>query len=170
MATPTASARTASAYTTRPAVTAPGILLGLGLGGFIDGIMLHQILQWHNMLSAQLPPTTMDAMRVSMTWDGYFDVAVWALTLIGAVLLWRAGRRGAALPSGAAFGGQLLLGWGVFNLVEGLIDHHLLDIHHVVDVPRHEPLFDWLFLGIGGVLFIAVGWALSRSGGRAGDT
>ncbi|MGZ5240675.1 MAG: DUF2243 domain-containing protein, partial [Caldimonas sp.] len=34
----------ASATTSFPA--AAGILFGLGLGGFFDGIVLHQILQW----------------------------------------------------------------------------------------------------------------------------
>jgi uncharacterized membrane protein len=29
----------------------PGLLLGLGLGGFIDGIVMHQILQWHHLLT-----------------------------------------------------------------------------------------------------------------------
>jgi hypothetical protein len=29
-----------------------GILLGLGLGGFFDGIVLHQILQWHHMATS----------------------------------------------------------------------------------------------------------------------
>ena len=47
-----------------------GIVLGLGLGGFVDGITLHQIMQWHNMGSAVLPPTTMDAMAHNMVWDG----------------------------------------------------------------------------------------------------
>ncbi|MCK1539441.1 DUF2243 domain-containing protein, partial [Bradyrhizobium sp. 176] len=28
-----------------------GVLLGLGLGGFFDGIVFHQLLQWHHMLS-----------------------------------------------------------------------------------------------------------------------
>ena len=39
--------------------SAPGILLGIGLGGFVDGIVLHQILQWHHMLSSEgdYPPT-----------------------------------------------------------------------------------------------------------------
>ena len=45
-----------------------GIVLGLGLGGFVDGITLHQIMQWHNMGSAVLPPTTMDAWL--KTWCG----------------------------------------------------------------------------------------------------
>ena len=34
-----------------------GVVLGLGLGGFVDGITLHQIMQWRNMGSAVLPPT-----------------------------------------------------------------------------------------------------------------
>ena len=46
-------------------VSKAGILLGIGLGGFVDGIALHQIAQWHNMGSAILPPTTMDAMKIS---------------------------------------------------------------------------------------------------------
>jgi uncharacterized membrane protein len=36
-------------------VGAGSVLLGLGLGGFFDGIVLHQILQWHHMLSAVKP-------------------------------------------------------------------------------------------------------------------
>ncbi|MFH9118580.1 DUF2243 domain-containing protein [Streptomyces globisporus] len=32
----------------------PGIILGVGLGGFVDGILLHQLLQWHHMLRGHL--------------------------------------------------------------------------------------------------------------------
>jgi uncharacterized membrane protein len=28
------------------------VWLGIGLGGFVDGIVLHQILQWHHMSTA----------------------------------------------------------------------------------------------------------------------
>jgi hypothetical protein len=42
--------------------TAAGVTLGIGLGGFLDGIVLHQIAQWHNMGSAVVPPVTMEAM------------------------------------------------------------------------------------------------------------
>ena len=146
--------------------TTPGILLGLGLGGFVDGIFLHQIAQWHNMGSAVLPPTTMAAMQQNMRWDGWFHVASLLLTLAGVYLLLRDVRAGLRLPSARAFTGQLVLGWGVFNLVEGAIDHHLLELHHVRDVPVHVPLYDWLFLGLGGVGLIALGWLLSREGHR----
>ena len=143
----------------------PGVVLGLGLGGFVDGIALHQIAQWHNMGSAVLPPTTMESMKQNMAWDGWFHVATLALTIAGAYLLLRDARAGVPLPGAGAFTGLLLLGWGIFNLVEGLIDHHLLNIHHVRDVPAHVPLYDWLFLGIGGVGLIVIGWFMSRTDG-----
>ncbi len=146
-----------------PASRWPGLVLGLGLGGFADGIALHQIAQWHNMGSAVLPPTTMEAMKRNMAWDGWFHVATLVLTVTGIYLLLRDARRGMRLPGAGAFTGQLLLGWGVFNLVEGIVDHHLLDIHHVRDVPAHVPAYDWVFLLVGGVGLIVVGWLMSRS-------
>ena len=142
--------------------TAPGLVLGVGLGGLVDGWLLHQILQWHNMLSARIPPTSMAAMRENMTADGFFDAGSWAIVLAGVVMLWAAGRRGET-PGGRRFAGQLVAGWGLFNLVEGIVDHHLLQLHHVVDVPVHVPLDDWLFLAVGGVLFLVVGGAMARA-------
>ena len=143
-----------------------GIVLGLGLGGFADGIALHQIAQWHNMGSAVLPPTTMDAMKQNMAWDGWFHAATWLLTIVGVFMLLRHARAGRSLPTATALTGQMMLGWGAFNLIEGVIDHHVLDLHHVRDLPVHVPLYDWLFLGLGGIGFIAVGWMLIRSGAR----
>ena len=146
-------------------VTAAGILLGIGLGGFVDGIVLHQILQWHNMVSNWIPPTTMEAMSVNMLWDGIFHAAVWLVTLTGVLLLWRAAFRRAAIPTLPAFVGQLFLGWGLFNLVEGIIDHQILGVHYVRQVPNYT-IYNLTFLAIGGVLFILVGWMLMRAGKR----
>ena len=146
--------------------TAPGLVLGVGLGGLVDGWLLHQILQWHNMLSARIPPATMAAMRANMTADGFFDAASWAIVVAGVCLLWAAGRRG-TLPGGRRFAGQLIAGWGLFNLVEGIVDHHLLQLHHVVDLPVHVPLYDWLFLAIGGVLLLALGRVMMRASTHA---
>jgi uncharacterized membrane protein len=139
-----------------------GIMLGMGLGGFVDGILLHQIIHWHNMGSAILPPTTLPAIEQNMAWDGLFHLAVWTCTVIGVYWLLADGRRPGVLPSPAGFTGLLLLGWGLFNLVEGLIDHHLLGLHHVRDLPHHVPVYDWLFLLIGGAGFIALGLSLYR--------
>lgn len=139
-----------------------GIVIGIGLGGFIDGIALHQIAQWHNMGSAVLPPVTMHAMKTNMLWDGLFHAFTWLVTLGGVLWLWQDARNRRPAPPLRVFCGELLLGWGVFNLVEGIIDHHLLDLHHVRDLPAHVPAYDWIFLALGGVMLIAVGWVMSR--------
>jgi uncharacterized membrane protein len=138
-----------------------GVTLGVGLGGFVDGILLHQIVHWHNMGSAVLPPDSMPALQANMRWDGLFHAAVWTITVAGTYLLLHDGRHG-MLPSPVAFTGQLLMGWGLFNLVEGLIDHHILQLHHVHDLPIHLPVYDWLFLGFGGVGLLLAGWSMSR--------
>jgi uncharacterized membrane protein len=144
--------------------TRPGITLGVGLGGFADGIALHQLLQWHNMLSSAVPPVTMDAMRTNMRADGLFHGGVWLATLLGVYWLLADARGGRALPSPRRFTGQMLLGWGAFNVVEGVADHLLLDVHHVRDLPTHVPLYDWLFLLVGGAGLLLLGWLLAREG------
>jgi uncharacterized membrane protein len=150
-----------------PRLTA-GIVLGIGLGGFVDGIALHQIAQWHNMGSAVLPPTSMEAMRRNMLWDGLFHSATWIVTVIGVYML-RADPQGEHTPrTVTALTGELLLGWGAFNLIESIVDHHLLNLHHVRDLPVHVPLYDWVFLAIGGFGLLAIGWLL-MSGRRSVD-
>ena len=47
-----AAATGAPAGRTAAEIRLPGIILGVGLGGFVDGIVLHQVLQWHHMLSS----------------------------------------------------------------------------------------------------------------------
>jgi uncharacterized membrane protein len=140
-----------------------GVVLGAGLGGFADGIVLHQIAQWHNMGSAVLPPVTMEAMSRNMVWDGLFHLLTWTVTLLGVFMLWAAARSSALPDSPVAFGGELIFGWGAFNLVEGIVDHHLLGLHHVRDLPAHVPLYDWMFLGVGGIGFLLIGSSLKQS-------
>ena len=110
---------------------AAATLIGIGMGGFVDGIVLHQILQWHHMLSVPMPPTDLLSVKVNMVWDGLFHAFTWIVTFIGLLLLWRAGQRNDVPRTTLIFAGSLALGWGLFNVVEGLIDHQLLGIHHV---------------------------------------
>ena len=143
-----------------------GLVLGLGLGGFADGITLHQIAHWHNMGSAVVPPHTMAAMALNMRWDGYDHLSTLLITIAGVLMLWSEGRRGHAPSRASVLVGQMILGWGIFNMVEGVIDHHILELHHVRDLPVHVPAYDWIFLGVGGVLFIAIGLTLARDDAR----
>lgn len=138
-------------------------LLGMGLGGFADGILFHQIFQLHNMLSARYPPTSVTNLEITMFWDGVFHAGTWCLTALGLALLWRAFLRGEVERSTRTFVGGLALGWGLFNLVEGVIDHHLLHLHHVTENPDHL-VWDLAFLGSGLALSLA-GLVLLRGGG-----
>ena len=119
----------------RAGIVAAGMLLGIGLGGFMDGIVLHQILQWHNMLSSIVPPIDLFAMKYNMVWDGVFHAFSWVTTLVGVSVLWRVLNQPSTAPRSpwptSILVGAFLLGWGGFNFLEGLIDHNLLGIHHV---------------------------------------
>jgi uncharacterized membrane protein len=61
------AARTAGYVITVLPSRSAGLLHGLGLGGFIDGILLHQILQWHHMLSGvdDYPVTTLAGLEAT---------------------------------------------------------------------------------------------------------
>ena len=60
----------------------------------------------------------------------------------------------------------MFLGWGLFNLIEGIVNHHILHLHHVVE-QRGESIFDSLFL-VSGLAFIFFGWlAISSFRGEA---
>lgn len=142
-----------------------GIVLGAGLGGFLDGIWLHQILQWHNMLSGWVAPDTLVDAKVNMFWDGVFHMGVWLVTVLGLYMLWRAIRNGAPRRSGQTLIGAMLAGWGLFNVIEGTIDHLLLDIHHVQEYARNHLPADLAFLAFG-LLLIFIGWLLMRAGSQ----
>lgn len=148
----------------RKPLIAAGTLMGIGMGGFVDGILFHQIFQIHNMLSAKLPPDTLVNAKTNMVWDGLFHALTWVATAISIGMLWNAVKQRDVPLSGNTFFGSLVLGWGIFNLVEGIIDHHILGIHHVVEL-RGLSMYDYLFLA-SGVLFILIGLAFIRTGSK----
>jgi uncharacterized membrane protein len=141
-----------------------GLLLGLGLGGFFDGIVLHQILQWHHMVSGthRYPMTTFAGLKANTLGDGLFHAATLLMTLIGLWLLWSATRRPHGPWPTRLLVGLLLMGWGTFNLVEGVIDHHILKLHHVRQVSEHQGAWDIAFLFWGAVMLIG-GWGLAKT-------
>jgi uncharacterized membrane protein len=145
--------------TLRPLIVA-GLVLGASQAGFFDGIVLHQLLQWHHMFSSVETDRTIAGLELNTIGDGLFHLFDWILTLVGIGLLWRAATHEQTRWSRQAFIGALLLGGGLFNVVEGLIDHHLLGIHHVRP-GAHTLVYDLSFLAIGACMAIA-GWFLCR--------
>lgn len=154
----------------RTGIQLPGILLGVGLGGFIDGIVLHQILQWHHMLTSTdsdrlgidyYPKSTVRGLEVNTVWDGLLHTFTWLAVLIGLGILYKrvTTLRRRVWSSGMLWG-WILVGWGIFDLVEGIIDHQILGIHHVRS-GEHQILWDMGFLVLGASL-VAIGYAMQR--------
>lgn len=140
-----------------------GLLLGIGMGGFLDGIVAHQILQVHNMLSNRLFPDTLVNAEINMFWDGMFHAFTWIVTAIGIGMLWRVAKRGESPLITKYLIGSTALGWGLFNLIEGIIDHHILQVHHVVQraAGAEQAFWDAAFLA-SGVALIGLGIYLRR--------
>lgn len=165
-----------STATTPASLRLPGGLLGVGLGGFVDGILLHQVLQWHHMLTGTdtdnigvryYDPETVSGLEMNTVWDGLFHVVCWLSVLLGlAVLYSRVTHNRRRVWTSRVLWGWVLVGWGLFNLVEGVLDHHILGIHHVHGGP-YQLWWDIGFLVLG-VLLVLGGYLLQR-GGRPFD-
>jgi uncharacterized membrane protein len=145
-----------------------GIVLGMGLGGFFDGIVLHQILQWHHLVcvTEHCQPTSVEQLKKQNTQDGFFHLATLLLTIAGSYQVFRTAARADTPRSANAFVGSTLVGWGVFNFVEGIIDHQILGIHHVKPGSPYEFAADMAFLASGIILAVA-GTLLVRDAFRA---
>jgi uncharacterized membrane protein len=146
----------------RTPLNTAGMVLGIGLGGFVDGIVLHQLLQWHEMLSAKIPATNYVGKSVNMFWDGIFHAFCFIVVLMGVALLWRAATLATALKSGRLLIGGMLSGWAIFNLVEGTIDHHLLKLHNVMEYAPDHDVANFSFLGAS-FLGLLIGIWLSKT-------
>ena len=142
-----------------------GILFGLSLGGFFDGIVLHQLLQWHHMLSSWYPVTSIENLELNTRWDGIFHSVTYLFVLTGLFLLWRTAHKRHLHWSTKQLVGTVLLGFGTFNFVEGVVDHHWLGIHHVNETVAIEQRHFWDYaFTASGLALIAVGWVVYRFG------
>jgi uncharacterized membrane protein len=147
----------------RRRLIAAAILLGIGLGGLFDGIVLHQILQWHHMVSEPVPPDTVPALELNTLGDGLFHAVSWVVTVAGVFVLATANDARTAAGGGRTLLGGALIGWGLFNVVEGLVDHQLLGLHHVQPGPD-ALVYDLAFLAWG-ALMLVTGAVLVRTSG-----
>ncbi|WP_079506072.1 DUF2243 domain-containing protein [Mesobacillus jeotgali] len=122
-------------------------ILGFGFMGSMDGIIFHQLLQWHSVVME----TTRPGQIVS---DGIFHFGVTVALVAGGILLWLAGRPTEVSKGISKLIANFLIGAGVFNLVEGIVNHHIVQIHRVKPGDPNAIMYDLAFLGLGLLLVI----------------
>ena len=140
----------------------PAIVIGVGLGGFFDGIVPHQLLQWHHLASNVVPPDSVEGLELNYFLDGLFHQAIWLVTLAGVVLLYRelVGHPSAAHPRPSLAGG-ILIGFGAFNVADSIAFHWLLDLHNIRPGPDWL-MYDLAYFGWGVAMVGAGSWRLAR--------
>lgn len=143
-----------------------GIALGFGLGGFFDGILLHQILQWHHLLSG-IEEARQD-IRVLILADGLFHLLMYVVTGLGLWLLWRARRQFPAHGADRRLFANALLGFGAWHIVDALLSHWILGIHRIRMDVDNPLVWDLLWLGAFGLLPAILGWLMRRNGRTGG--
>jgi uncharacterized membrane protein len=146
------------------------LLLGVALSGFFDGILLHQVLQWHHLLSGVQDPAVRSIERQVLA-DGLFHVLMYAIAAWALWLLWR-GRRDLTVEMLARrLPADLLLGFGVWNVVDVVVFHWLAGIHRVRMETPQPLLWDLIWLVVFGVLpIIAAVWLQRRRGNPSGPS
>ena len=154
---PSAEPATSSRAPTR--LPRPLLLTGFGLGAFLDGIVLHQVLQWHHLVSAYRSPDDLAGLEANTTWDGVFHLVSWSVVLVG--VLWTARSRTSLRPvPWRRLVGALLVGWGAFQIADQVLLHMLLQAPHIRMVDDYQ-LYDWGYTAMGAAL-VAVGLRAAR--------
>lgn len=150
---------------------ASGILLGFALGGFYDGILLHQVLQWHHLLSNV---DTVRDMRMQILFDGLFHALMYVVAAVALAKLWKARAAANAPGAGRQLCGYALLGFGLWHIVDSVVSHWITGIHRIkVDSP-HPLAWDLFWFIAFGVVPMLIAWRLLRPGasgsGRGGSS
>jgi uncharacterized membrane protein len=130
-----------------------GALLGIGFAAFVDEAVFHQLLHWHHFYDTSTP-------NAGLVSDGLFHAFSWFATVAGLFLLADI-RRNDALLSTRWWSGALL-GSGVFQLYDGIVQHKLMELHQIrydVDITPYD-----LAWNIVAVLLIVAGIILYRRG------
>jgi uncharacterized membrane protein len=144
-----------------------GFLLGFALGGFFDGILLHQVLQWHHLLSG-LEGSAFRDLRVQVLADGLFHALMYVLAGVGLWLLCRARGELADPRADRVLLATALLGFGAWHVADGVLSHWILQIHRIRMDTANPLVWDLIWFFVFGVAFLAAGWLLQRRTGAAG--
>ncbi len=132
----------------------PGLAAGVGLGAFVDGILFHQILQWHHFVSDDVSMTSLSGLETNTLWDGIFHAFSWMVCAAGIWMLWQTGRRG-EMPARNVLLGAMLVGWGAFSFVDGALLHLVFGLHHLYQRGDFELGSDLIYMAVSALIVVA---------------
>ena len=107
-----------------------GLFLGMALGGFFDGIVLHQILQWHHLLSAVEGRPWLD-LCTQLVVGGPFHALMYGVLAAGLALLYKGRRHFAQGKADRYLLAGTFIGFGAWNVLDGIVFHWVLELHHI---------------------------------------
>ena len=144
-------------------------LIGFALGGFFDGILLHQVLQWHHLLSGLDGPGWQD-LRVQVLADGLFHLLMYVIAAVGLWLLVRSRSRLPVAGSQRRLVAYTAIGFGSWHAIDAVLSHWWLGLHRIrMDVA--QPLaWDVGWLVLFGLLPVLFGWRMARRPGGGTGT
>lgn len=146
-----------------------GYLLGFALGGFFDGILLHQVLQWHHLLSNVQGPVFQN-MKTQILADGLFHVLMYFIAMAGLWKLWKARREYAQSRADRLLLANAFIGFGVWHILDSILSHWILGIHRIRMDADNVLLWDLLWFFVFGVAFVVIGWYMRKRTGPIGGS
>ncbi|RQG93353.1 DUF2243 domain-containing protein [Natrarchaeobius chitinivorans] len=133
--------------------------IGFGFGAVVDTVVFHLTLQTHHLLSGFYDPYSLDGYRTNVMFDGLFLMAMLAVMAVGFGLLWRLVNGSDDRFSTRYLVGSIVVGMAVFNVVDGVVSHYVLDLHNVVHGTEAWNLH-WLVVS---ALLLVVGLVILRA-------
>lgn len=148
--------RTLADGVSRRALVGAGVF-GFGFSGLIDVVLIHHILQWHHLLSGIYPMDTLVGLRTNILADGWFSFGMIVIAGIGVGIVWRAERRSREPLAFRPLAGSAVMGLGVFDLYDAIVDHALLGLHQPLSMDGkynpHWAVVSLLIIGAGAYIY-----------------
>ncbi len=140
-----------------------GYLLGFAVAGLLEAILLRHILQWHHLLLG-FQWGALQRMSAQVLADRLFVVALCVVALGGLWSLW-GGRHSPDILAGRRLLSHAMIGFGAWNVLEGLLAHWFLSLHRVRMAAENPLIWDLLWFAILGLVPLVLGLLLSRGRG-----
>lgn len=125
-------------------------------GGFFDGILLHQILQWHHLLSG-IQTGALGSLAAQVAADGAFHALMYVIATLGLIELCRARLVSASFDAQPS-SGLFWIGFGVWHILDTVLSHWITGIHRVKMDADSPLIWDIAWVVVFGIVPLLYGW------------